>query len=83
MPCILESISNLCLPTKSEALRQVVEEVSILLGVADMQQLPVIVRFLLENVDTYNVEEILRNLCQKLQEFLVVTASGTFLSLAS
>lgn len=74
VPSVLESVTNLCLAPKSEALQEVITEACTLLGTVDVQQMPVVARFLLDLADTENARDILVELFTKLQEFLATTS---------
>ena len=73
--CILDSISNLCLPSNSVAMKKVLSATHILLGTAEHSLLPVIARFSLESADADSVDYILKGLTEKLGDFLA-TFSG-------
>ena len=80
LPCVIETIGNLCLPQGDPLLALAFEKVVSLLDTAEIEQLPVLTRFLLDNLEddhTINdsaAEFFMRSLLSKLTTFLQSSA---------
>ena len=70
LPSVLETISNLCLPSTSPAHKLAYRAAAKRLDVVDMEYLPVLAGFLLENVDTDTAPDALPMLFEKLNGFV-------------
>lgn len=78
--CILDAISNLCLPSSSTAMKKVLIATHTLLGTAECVYLPIITRHLLDAADLETVDSVLKGLRFKLEEF-VQSFNGTYVRL--
>lgn len=81
IPCVMETITNLCLPPNSKALISMVSHSLLLLASAEAPLLPPIIRFLLDACNEENSCTILRNLRSSVADFLTSShgATGTTL----
>jgi len=77
IPCSMETISNLCLPANSAALKQSVEHSLQLLASADAVLLPPIIRFLFDACNEDNYLVILPSLRASIADFLTSSAGST------
>jgi hypothetical protein len=69
--CVLDTISNLCLPAQCKEMRAVLRTATDLLGSAEPAQLPIIVHFLLGAADVASADQVLAALREHLTAFLL------------
>jgi hypothetical protein len=76
IPCVFEAIMNLSLPSHSLSLSLAIKHAVDLLCSAEVNYLPALVRFCLENATQANVDDILKDLRKYLSEFISLSTDA-------